>query len=195
MSNPHLHDTIDPHETLSRQEAHEAHVHVTPFWPMFWVFMILLALTVLTVWTSNIHHIQFGNTLIEFGGTAHIIVAMTIAIIKAVLVAMYFMHLKYDSPMNTAVVAATVFAVILFIGLTLADSATRNFMNPFEHRKIMEGGTSHMVRDPVTGARTFVVGKGVVDAARENAHAAATNPDGSHGTAEGEKPAPASGGH
>lgn len=182
---PNLHDTIDPHETLSQQEAHEAHVHVTPFWTMFWVFVILLALTALTVWSSNIHHFWIGNTMIELGATGHILIALTIAVIKAALVAAYFMHLRYDPPMNTSVVCATVFALILFIGLTLADSATRRVFDKQEHVKIIPGGTSHLVVDPETGQRTFVQGLGVVEAARQAHEAHATNPD-----AEPHAPAP-----
>lgn len=182
MSQGHanLHDTVDPHETLSKDEAHAAHVHVTPFWPMFWVFAVLLALTALTVWSSNIHGFWIGNTHIEFGATLHILIAMSIAIVKALLVAMYFMHLKYDQPMNTAVVGATVFAVILFIGLTLGDSATRAVMDPMQHQKVKEGGSAHMVKDPTTGQRVYVEGLGQVEAARQNAHAAATNPGEGH---------------
>jgi cytochrome c oxidase subunit 4 len=170
-----LHDTIDPHETLSTEEAHEHHAHVTPFWPRVWVFMVLLVLTALTVWSSNIHSFWIGNTLIELGPMAHITIALVIATVKAVLVAMYFMHLKYDTPMNTAVVGATVFGVVLFIGLTLADMGARDVLDRAQHQTIMRGGTSHMVRDD-QGRPTFITGMGVVEAARQNAKAAATNP-------------------
>lgn len=201
MANTHdsLHDTVDPHETLSIDEAHHAHVHVTPFWPMFWVFAILLVLTALTVWSSNIHGVWIGNTHIEFGPTPHILLALVIATVKALLVAAYFMHLKYDNPMNTAVVGATIFAAILFIGLTLADSATRNVMDRQQHAKVVQGGTSHLVVNPETGEKTFVAGKGVVDAARENAKAHASNHGADHaGEAPAETPAAKSesaGGH
>jgi len=170
-----LHDTIDPHETLSTEEAHSHHVHVTPFWPMFWVFAVLLFLTALTVWSSNIHEFWIGNTLIELGPTPHILMALSIAVVKGVLVAMYFMHLKYDSPMNTAVVAATLFGVVLFIGFTLADMGARNVLDPMQHKKIMAGGDTHRGPDG-----SWVQGMGVVQAAIENAKAAHTNPDGHH---------------
>jgi len=158
--------TIDPDETLSLAEAHEAHhEHVTPFWTMTWVFLILLFLTALTVWTSNIHEIPIGNTVIEFGPTPHIIMALIIAVVKSVLVAAFFMHLKYDKPMNSVVVGATIFGVFLFIGLTLADLAARGSVDRTELTPIIMGGDKHL--DPATGERT--AGKGVVQAARENA--------------------------
>lgn len=164
-----LNDTVDPHETLSRDEAHAAHVHITPYWPMFWVFVLLLAFTALTVWSSNIHHLWIGNTEIVLGTTLHILIAMTIAVIKAALVAAYFMHLRYDQPMNTVVAGATVFAVILFIGLTVTDSGTRNVIDPIEHVKVVAGGDGHFLPDG-----SVAKGKGTVDAARENAKAEQT---------------------
>ena len=145
MSHP-THATIDPVETLSETEHGEHHKHVTPFWTMFWVFIVLLAFTALTVWSSNIHSIQFGNTTIEIGGTFHIMLALTIAVVKSVLVAAYFMHLRYDTPMNTVVVSATIFAVILFIGFTLSDSASRHIFAPTEMQVIIPGGSAQVVQ-------------------------------------------------
>ncbi|MDX2114437.1 MAG: cytochrome C oxidase subunit IV family protein [Planctomycetota bacterium] len=178
---PH-HPGIDPDETLSSQEAHEHHVHVTPFWPMFWVFVILLVLTALTVWSSNIHSFWIGNTEIVVGSTTHILMALVIATVKAVLVGAYFMHLKYDSPMNTAVVAATIFALTLFIALTLGDTATRSVLDRMQHQKIMPGGNAHITVDAKTGMHSFNYGKNTLTVARENAKAAKTNP-GAHGEA------------
>ncbi|HBS28335.1 MAG TPA: hypothetical protein DEB06_02540 [Phycisphaerales bacterium] len=191
----HHHHTIDPDETLSETEAHEHHAHVTPFWPMLWVFVVLLVLTALTVWTSNIHGFWIGNTHIEFGATPHIIMALIIATVKAVLVAAYFMHLKYDRPMNTVVVGATIFGVVLFIGLTLADMHARSINDSVDMRKIVQGGDTHLGAD---GQR--VRGMGVVARAEENArlkhannpaHAgdAHTGADGAHSDAPAEKPA------
>lgn len=189
-----LHDTVDPHETLSRDEAHAAHVHVTPYWPMLWVFVALLGFTGLTVWSSNIHGFWIGNTEIVLGATEHILIAMSIAIVKALLVAAYFMHLKYDQPMNTVVVGATMFAVILFIGLTVGDMASRDVFDPLQHKKVIEGGSAHMSKDPTTGELVYTVGPGQVQTAIQNAHAAATNPGAeAHGQAapSGHEPEPA----
>ncbi len=168
--------TIDPDETLSLDEAHEGgHEHHTPLGTMTWVFVILLFLTALTVWTSNIHEIVIGHSVIEIGPTPHIIMAMVIAVIKATLVAAYFMHLKYDKPMNTVVVGATMFGVLLFIGLTLADLAARGSIDRQELAPIVVGGNKHLDAD---GNR--VDGAGVTQAAREN------SPDAHHGEDHGD---------
>ncbi len=138
MINPY--DNTEPREILASEEHAHEHVHVTPFWPMFWVFAILLLLTGLTVWSSNIHDIVIGNTTIPIGATPHIIIAMLIATVKAILVAAYFMHLKYDKPVNTIVVASTLFGVVLFIGLTIADFSARGIHESTERGEIFPGG-------------------------------------------------------
>lgn len=131
---------FDPHETLSTDEYRHFHVHLTPLKPMTIVFALLLFFTALTVWTSNVHGVQVGNTWIEFSGTIHVLIAMGIAIAKALLVAAFFMHLKYDKPMNTIVVSATLFGVVLFIGLSMLDLRSRALVDPIQGPEIKAGG-------------------------------------------------------
>ncbi|MEO1128329.1 MAG: cytochrome C oxidase subunit IV family protein [Planctomycetota bacterium] len=176
-------DNIDPHEYLASDELpgheHAHHVHVTPFWTMFWVFMILLFLTALTVWSSRLHYFSIGNTLIEFGATAHILMALAIAAIKSVLVAAYFMHLKYDKPIMTIVVGSTIFGVVLFLGLTLADLDTRSMTAKIEAQEIYKGGNLQLFAGE-TGPERAVKEKAdmnVVTYASENAAAKDGNPD------------------
>lgn len=176
MSHP-THQTIDPVETLSETELAEHHDHVTPFWPMLWVFVILLILTALTVWSSKIHTIPFGNSTIEIGDSLHILMALTIAVVKSVLVAAYFMHLKYDSPMNTVIVSATIFAVILFIGFTLADSATRRVYAPTESTLVVPGGSTQVVDKAIKGGQQSATNP---DAANAPIPAPATTGAGGH---------------
>ena len=66
--------------------------------------LLLLVLTVITV----------GASYIDFGA-GNIVIALFIASIKATLVALFFMHLRYDKPVN-AVIASTGF---LFLGIFL----------------------------------------------------------------------------
>ncbi len=72
----------------------------------------LLVLTALTV----------GATVIDFGGAANLWIAMVIATAKATLVALYFMHLRYDRPFNAVVLVTALLFVLLFVGLTLTDT-------------------------------------------------------------------------
>ena len=52
-----------------------------------------------------------------------IIVALSIALIKATLVCLFFMHLKWDRPFNAFVLVTSLALVVLFIGFALTDSS------------------------------------------------------------------------
>ncbi|MCH2111491.1 MAG: cytochrome C oxidase subunit IV family protein [Planctomycetes bacterium] len=75
------------------------------------VFIALLALTALTVWTGNMS--IFG---MDFA------IAMVIATVKATLVCMIFMHLKYDRPFNGFMFLLSVGFVGVFLTYTLTDA-------------------------------------------------------------------------
>jgi len=76
-SHDHHSTEIDPHDLGHIQPAS---VYVT-------VLAILLVLTVVTVWIAGF----------DFGAW-NLVVAMLVASVKATLVAMFFMHLKYENP-------------------------------------------------------------------------------------------------
>ncbi|MBU0676579.1 MAG: cytochrome C oxidase subunit IV family protein [Verrucomicrobia bacterium] len=88
--------------------------HVTSIRTYVTVFLCLMALTALTVWVAFMD-LGFMNT----------IVAMTIAVIKALLVVLIFMHLK-DNPKVLWIAAggAAVWLAIM-MSFTLADYLTR----------------------------------------------------------------------
>ena len=66
----------------------------------------LLVLTVITVLASTIH---WGS------GMANVIIAMIIASIKGSLVALFFMHLRWDKPMTSIIFCSTLFFLGLFL--------------------------------------------------------------------------------
>lgn len=88
--------------------------HVLPFKLYVNVFLSLLVLTVITVWVAQF---DFGslNTLI----------AMLVATVKATLVALYFMHLKYDDKMNTVCLLGGVFFLVVMFAFIAIDVYTR----------------------------------------------------------------------
>lgn len=81
----------------------------------------LLILTGITVGASYIH---FGS------GAANVVVALTIATIKATLVALFFMHLLHDKPVNGIIAGAGFIFLGLFLMFTLLDFDTRDNMTP-----------------------------------------------------------------
>ena len=81
-------------------------------------YAIWTALLLLTGITAGVAFIDLGpfNT----------IVALTIATLKAVLVILLFMHLKYTSEkMTSVVVISAIFWLFILLALSLADYSTR----------------------------------------------------------------------
>ncbi len=100
------------HET-STAEHGESHGpgHVVPVKLLVATGVMLLILTVITVEISRFHF-----------GPANIFVALLIAGLKATLVVLIFMHLRWDRPFNSFIFVASLFFVLLFIAFTLTDS-------------------------------------------------------------------------
>lgn len=89
--------------------------HITSQKTLYSVAGALLILTILTVAVYYIHIPSPWN----------IIVAMGIAIFKATLVALFFMHLYWDEQFNTMLLLSSVVFFILLVGLTLIDTLFR----------------------------------------------------------------------
>jgi len=93
-------------------DARELHPHIVPLRILAGVWLALVVLTIITV----------GVTRWDFGGSLNLWIAMAIATLKASLVALYFMHLRYDSPFYGVVLIIALLFVMLFIGLALMDT-------------------------------------------------------------------------
>jgi len=93
--------------------------HIAPKRMYFFVFGSLLVLTLLT-W--RIAYVDLGpwNT----------VVALAIAVCKASLVALFFMHLRWSGSMMRIVVCAAIFWLAIMMTLTLGDILTRNLVSP-----------------------------------------------------------------
>lgn len=104
-----------PHAIAARPAAGAAPLvgHVVPPSVLLATAVALLVLTWLTVQVAVLH-LPIGSLAVW--------IALGIATIKAALVCMYFMHLRYDRPFNVIVLLATLFFVFLFIGLALMDT-------------------------------------------------------------------------
>lgn len=77
----------------------------------------LLVLTVVTVLAAKLDFAAFDlNEL-------NIFFALAIAVVKATLVCMFFMHLRWDRPFNAFVLVGSLAAVALFIGFAMTDTA------------------------------------------------------------------------
>jgi cytochrome c oxidase subunit 4 len=83
-------------------------------------YAIFIALTVLTVVTWSIAKIDLGRM--------NAVVALTIAVIKATLVVLYFMHVRYSSRLTWVFVGAGFFWLAIMVALTLSDYMTRGWL-------------------------------------------------------------------
>jgi cytochrome c oxidase subunit IV len=72
----------------------------------------LLLLTLLTV----------AATKIDFGANINLAIAMVIAVTKATLVILFFMHLRYDRLFHSVIFCSALLAASLFVGFTLMDT-------------------------------------------------------------------------
>jgi cytochrome c oxidase subunit IV len=91
------------------------HAHSSPLKTYFAVWIALLFGTGLTYWAALIDLGRFNSAL-----------ALIIAITKALLVALFFMHLKGSSEkLLKLVVVSTLFFLILLLGLSMFDYGTR----------------------------------------------------------------------
>ena len=88
--------------------------HILPKRVYYTIFAILLFCTYLTV---QIAFIDLGawNT----------VAALTIAVFKAALVVLFFMHVKYSTKLTWAVVLGGIFWLGILLALTMSDYMTR----------------------------------------------------------------------
>jgi cytochrome c oxidase subunit 4 len=81
------------------------------------VFLALIIGTVVTVWVA-----QFNF------GSMNMVIAMFVATLKATLVLLYFMHLKYDHLLNRTIFLSAFFFLALLFVFSMGDIITR--VNP-----------------------------------------------------------------
>jgi len=91
--------------------------HVVPTKIYFLIFAALICLTALTT----------GIALINLGPW-NTVAALAIAVGKASLVVLFFMHVKYSSQLVRLTVVAGFFWLAILIALTLGDFLTRSWI-------------------------------------------------------------------
>lgn len=104
---PAAHDHGHGHGELHDSLGH----HVMDPKTLIAVFLCLIFLTFITVFVTRFDL-----------GPLNIAVAMGVATVKALLVMLWFMHLKYDKPFNLMIFFASFGFAALFIGFLLMDT-------------------------------------------------------------------------
>jgi cytochrome c oxidase subunit 4 len=104
----HAHaDHADHHDDHGHGLAHVAQAKV--LLSTWGALMVLTAMTVLA-------------TTVDFGPSINLAVAMAIAVVKATLVVLFFMHLFYDKLFHSVLLVGGILAASLFVGFALMDS-------------------------------------------------------------------------
>ncbi len=94
--------------------SNASHHHILPLKIYMAVGGTLLFLTFVTWWVA---HFDFGPM--------NMVIAMLIALVKATLVVMYFMHLRYDSKLYLSVFLLALLMLATFIIFTMLDTERR----------------------------------------------------------------------
>jgi cytochrome c oxidase subunit 4 len=95
--------------------------HIVSVRVYFAIFLALLVGTILTAWVA------FFN----FPGPLNAVVALTIAVIKATLVILYFMHMRYSPRLIWVVFGSALFWLAIMFALTFSDYSTRSWLPAF----------------------------------------------------------------
>ena len=103
-------------------DEHHGISHVLPPKVLLATGGSLLLLTLLTV----------AATRIDFGANINLAIAMVIAVTKATLVVLFFMHLRYDRLFHSVVFVSALLAASLFVGFTLMDTGQYQQTNIWE---------------------------------------------------------------
>jgi cytochrome c oxidase subunit 4 len=100
--------------------THSEGKHLGPAqYVLVWVALMVLTGVTLAVWKTNLSY------------SARVVVALSIATVKATMVAIVFMHLWEEKGVARLVLVVSALFVALLIGLVLTDNATRfPYANP-----------------------------------------------------------------
>ncbi len=134
----------DPNDPHHQHDGHHGH-HIVHWKTLVLVLGALLFFTVLTVAASRAE-IWFAQTFDVFiPDWVNVMLAMSIATIKAMMVVMFFMALKWDNPMNTVILLTTIFAFACFMGFTAIDLGNRGHVYDYKGVEVTVGGTGNDV--------------------------------------------------
>src|SRR5215471_14215670 len=91
--------------------------HIVPL-PVY--FGVFIALIIGTIVTTAVAYIDLGSL--------NIVVALIVAVAKATLVILFFMHVKYSPRLTKLVVISGIFWLIILLTMTETDLLTRHWI-------------------------------------------------------------------
>lgn len=117
-------------EAHGHGDGHPLVGHLVPISTLVATGTVLLVLTVITV---AVRYIDLGEM--------NLAVALGVAVVKATLVGLYFMHLRWDRPFNQLMFVGSIVFVVLLMAFCLMDTkqyeATLRGGNPAQVQTIL----------------------------------------------------------
>lgn len=92
------------------------------------VFALLMVMTALTVYVAkyDLEGVATNVPLLKhLSGSLNALIALTIALVKAMAVVMIFMHVRWSSRLTQVIVVSAVFWLLIMLAFTLSDYFTR----------------------------------------------------------------------
>jgi len=108
---------MSAHSEQQAVEHSEQHGHIVPVRVYILVFQTLIVMTWVTAFVSTVDL-----------GRLNVFVALSIAIFKASLVILFFMHVKYGTRLTKMIVLAGLYWLILLLFIVMMDLWTRTWM-------------------------------------------------------------------
>jgi cytochrome c oxidase subunit 4 len=99
------------HHDHGHGEAHVQHVPVRVYYWNFSALMVLLVITLVAAYFNL--------------GEWNLLIAVTIAVVKALLIVLFFMHLAYSTRLVRVFAGAALFWLLILFTLTLGDYLAR----------------------------------------------------------------------
>lgn len=109
------------HSGANIAETHDEGHHVVPVSTYIKVIISLMVLLIITLAAAAVDFSQYGPALAPL----NIIIAMTIAVVKAVIIILYFMHVRYSSKLVWVFAFAAFYWVVILFVMTLTDYMSR----------------------------------------------------------------------
>jgi cytochrome c oxidase subunit 4 len=103
------------HHGAADAHGHDGEHHVVPVFVYVKVIIALMVLLIVTLYAASFNL-----------GEWNIVIAVTIAVIKALLVLLYFMHLRWSTRLVQLFSAAALFWLAIMFALTLGDYWSRH---------------------------------------------------------------------
>ena len=131
------------HDSHGHGEPHPLVGHLVPYSTLFATGAALLVLTFITV---AARYVDLGE--------ANIYLAIGIAVVKATLVSLFFMHLRWDRPFNLMVLVGSLLFVVLMMVFCMMDVGqymnSENAGNPKNVQTYLDANAPFA---PVTGKK------------------------------------------